>query len=589
MASSHPTLVRTRLSMMMFLEFFIWGGWGITLGGYAGTIGLTGAQIGSLVGITAIGAIISPLFTGLIADRFFPAQWVLAILHTLGGATLIMAGFQTDYSMLMGLMLLNGLFFMPTMALANSIAFRHIPDPAKFPRIAMLGTIGWIVAVLGAEILLGGMKKPGFFVQSGVAGIVLGCYALTLPHTPPKGGAGGDAFGLSALKLFRERNFLVFIVCVTLISIPACSYFFTNIGAMFLQRGYPAPLALTTLCQFAEIVFMFTMPWFVTKLGLKRVLMIGMAAWAIRYFLFAVPSLPLAIVALLLHGFCYSFLYVGSYMYVDKCAPADLKASAQSLLTFVLLGVGWYFGAQFAGLMKDQNPPLMQPDPPAQLVEVADLAAQAAEDDAQATGGKVLFVVKDGEGEDAKVTSTREFANAKLKVTEKAHPFPGWGDPKADTSWLRYTNLSKTVKGWLPDGVKEALGIEEDPDYPDLAETFEPNDDGQITKAQIEAADVFKIDEKDKQEKVEIDGRPYGKEELAGLFTTAHEKLDLDGDVALTRQQWLDVQANRWQPIWLVPAACCALILVLFALGFREKEAAEEEAADAQTEPDTVS
>ena len=188
--------------------------------------------------------------------------------------------------------------------------------------------------------------------------MILALYCLTLPHTPPRGVKGEvDAFGLRALSLLKDRSILVFVVGVFLFSIPACSYFFTCCVPMLQQRGYPAPVALTSLNQFSELVFMFSMPWFVTMLGLKRVVMLGMLSWIVRYLLFSVTSFPLVLLGLALHGLGYSFFYVGAYMWVDKRAPAELKASAQSLLAFLLLGVGWFLGAQYAGFMMDRYPP----------------------------------------------------------------------------------------------------------------------------------------------------------------------------------------------------------------------------------------
>ena len=343
MSREHPPLVRTRLSILMFLTFFLWGSWGVAITGLADSLGFQGWQIGLLGAVPAIGAMISPLFVGLIADRFYPAERVLGVLHLLGAICLILAGFQSEFPGLMTLMMLNGLFFMPTIALANSVAFTHIPDPDKFPRVAVLGTVGWIAAVLFAAVFLGGASQPYFLLQGGAAGIVLALYCFTLPHTPPKGAeAGGQVFGLGAMKLLKEKSFLILIVCVFLVSIPAFGYFFTLQVPMLMQRGYPSPLALTSLNQFAEIVFMFSMPWFVATIGLKRVVAIGMLAWPVRYLFFASPDFSAALVGLILHGFCYSFFYVGAYMYVDKRAPAELKSSAQSLLTFLLLGVGFF-------------------------------------------------------------------------------------------------------------------------------------------------------------------------------------------------------------------------------------------------------
>jgi len=525
MQSSHPPLVRTRLSALMFLEFFIWGGWGIALAVYSGELGFSETQGSWLMATPALGAIISPLFMGLIADRYFAAERLLAVLHLLGGACLVAAGFQKEFWPMMGLMMLNGLCFMPTLALANSVAFRHIPDPAKFPRIAVLGTIGWIVAVLSASVFLGGMKEPNFLFQSGIAGLVAAVYCLSLPHTPPKGAEGSaDVFGLSALKLLRESSFLVFIVCVAMFGVPACGYFFRLVGPMLLQRGYPAPLALTSLCQLSELVFMFSMPWFVTRLGLKRVIAIGMAAWIIRYVCFAQPDFSLALIGLLLHGFCYSFFYVGAYMYVDKRAPAELKASAQSLLAFLLLGVGYFTGTLGGGLMLRGFP-----------ADVKSMAAVSAE-----TGDPVKDAKLPGNG-------------AKL---------PRWDDPRAAESAWRYLDLSATFNE-LISGKDEQ---EAESPKKDLAQQLDTDQDGRITLAEIEAFP---------QQSVEVDELLYAKDDLAGLFrkiADAQQPAErAPADVGLTRTQWLEAQSAKWRPIWLYPALGVLVVFALFIIGFRDK------------------
>jgi len=641
MASTHPPLVRTRLSAMMFLEFFIWGGWGFALSGYADYLGFTGAQIGWLLAIPALGAMISPLFVGLIADRFFPTQRVLCVLHLLGGLCLLLAGLQKEFSMMMLLMMLHGLFFMPTIALCNSVAFRHIPNPDRFPRIAVCGTIGWIIAVLSATAL-GGMTTSNFLYQSGVVSIVLAFYCLSLPHTPPKGKeAGGDVFGLSALTLLKDRSFLIFIVCVTLISIPACGYYFTLAGPMLQQRGYPAPLALTTLNQLpSEIIFMFCMPWFVSTLGLKRVLMIGMAAWAVRYLCFMPPVFELALVGLLLHGFCYSFLYVGAYMYVDRRAPAELKASAQSLLSFLLLGVGWFLGAKGAGFMKDQFPPEIPTMPESTVVEIVERDA-----DDEVKGHEVKVTVR--KGDDTAPHMEMVFENATGKLTDVKNNLPRWDDPAAATSIFRFLDLSGTLNSFLQsedqkakakeenqialvdkldangdkaiskaeidaigkEGVKvngliyekekiaerfakmqEILEIKSDASVPrsqwlafqlkpDLLEQLDTDKEGDPGYGRISLAEVEGFDE----DEVIVDDVKYPKEKLAGVFTDAHEKLGLKGDVELGRQQWLAVQSNQWGSIWLIPSIICFAILAVFTVGFRDKPA-EEQKEDEPTE-----
>jgi len=565
MESSHPPLVRTRLSIMMFFEFFIWGGWGFALSAYAkNTLGFEGSQVGWLVAIPALGAIISPLFMGLIADRYFPTEKMLCVVHVLSGACLIMAARQVSFPLLMTFMMLHGLLFMPTIALANSVAFRHIPDASKFPRIAMFGTIGWIVAVLIASVFLGGTGTSGFLYLSGVGSIILGVYALSLPHTPPKGAeAGGDVFGFKALKLLREPSFLIFIVCVFLVSIPACGYFFLLTTPMLEQRGYPAALALTTLCQFAEIIFMFTMPWFVMKLGLKRVLMIGMLAWGVRYLIFIPPNFGLAIIGLLLHGFCYSFVYVAAYMYVDKRAPAELKASAQSLLTFLLIGLGWFFGAKMGGYMLDRYPPQIDTMPPVATLDITDHGDATEE-------GAGMVIVKLAKGkEPAKVLVS--IANGVAEFDNAPKALPAWNDPTAKTSIWRFTDLSGTLK--------ELMGKAE-PAKPDLAEQLDADKDGKITLAEIEKA---------KGDEVTVNGVAYNKDNLIKVFkqiaSSAKEADDQKPDDSLTRDQWLKAQSANWLWIWLYPAIVVLVILAFFAAAFRDKPEDEEEpAADAKPE-----
>lgn len=345
-----PPLIRTRLSAMMFLEFFLWASWYVPIGGYMGaTLGFTGSQIGWIYATTAIGAMISPIFIGFIADRLFATERVLGVLHLIGAACLFAASQQTEFVPMMSLLVINALCFMPTIALCNSLAFRNIDDPDKFSLVAVFGTIAWILSGLIVDFLLGGAERPGFFFLAGGAGIAMGLYCFTLPHTPPKKAeAGGDVLGLSALKLLGEPSFLVFALCAFLISIPLSFYF--ALGNLFLvESNYPKPTALQTLSQVSEIFVMLIMPLFIARIGLKYVLVIGMAAWAIRYVLFATLSFPLVVGGLLVHGFCYCFVFVAGFIYADRRAPKALSASAQSFLAFLTWGVGMFIGTKLAG------------------------------------------------------------------------------------------------------------------------------------------------------------------------------------------------------------------------------------------------
>jgi nucleoside transporter len=316
-----------------------------------------GTQASLLVGTTALGAIVSPLFVGPVADRLFPTQWVLCVLHAIGGLCLLAAGMQSGFQGLYVFLLINTLCFMPTLALSNSLTFRNIDNPDKFPRIMVFGTIGWICASLIVGFLLG-ETKPWLFYLAGGMELVLAAYCFTLPHTPPKprGEAAGDVFGFKALRLLKEPSFLMFVVCAFLITIPA-SFYFNGCNLMLKEKDLPAPTALQAIAQISEIFVMFTMPWFIATMGLRTVLILGMAAWAVRSLLFATMSFPLIVLGLLLHGFAYCFVFVGAYIFVDKKAPQDLKASAQSFISFLMLGVGMFLGSLLSGATIDQYPP----------------------------------------------------------------------------------------------------------------------------------------------------------------------------------------------------------------------------------------
>ncbi|GAB6187241.1 MFS transporter [Thermopirellula anaerolimosa] len=356
---SESTWLRARLSILMFFQFFVWASWMVPIGTYGPmSLGLTGGEMGWIFSTTAIAAIVSPLFVGYIADRLFATQHVLAALHVIGGVCIILAGMSGSFAPLFGFLLVSTLAFMPTLALANSLTFRNIEDPAMFPRIALFGTIGWIVSGFIVGIVLG-EKSPAFLYLAGIIELLLAGYVLTLPHTPPqkKGDAGkGDFLGLSALQLLRDPEFLLFTVCAFLIGIPAV-YYFVSCNLYLSQINAPAPTTLMTLGQLGEILVMAAMPIFIARFGLKKVLALGMIVWAIRYFLFATLNFPITILAIVIHGFCYVFVYVGAYIFVDTKAPRDMRASAQSFISFLMLGVAWFLGANLAGKTNDLYPP----------------------------------------------------------------------------------------------------------------------------------------------------------------------------------------------------------------------------------------
>jgi len=349
-----------RLSLAYFLQFAIWGSYGFALTGYvANALNFPGNHVGWIGAAIPIGAILAPMLVAPLADRYFAAQKVLAFLHLLAGILLCFAGTQTTFMPMLLAMIAVGMCYMPTMALMNSIVFEHVPNRDNAPRVFMFGTMGWIAVVLFIQAFFGGGATNQFFYVAAGCCFLLAVYALTLPNTPPKGAADGDVMGLKAFSLFKKPAFFVFVLAILLAGIPACGLFFTLCVPMLMQNGYPAPLALTTINQFSEVFFMFLLPILATRFGLKNVLLIGIAAWFLRYFCFMEPVFALALVGLALHGLAYAFFYVASYMYGDKVASDDMKASVQGLIATLVLGVGQVCGSVLAGNLMAAYPAQM--------------------------------------------------------------------------------------------------------------------------------------------------------------------------------------------------------------------------------------
>jgi nucleoside transporter len=466
--AQHPEIrmdlsLRLRLSVMMFLQYFVWGAWAVAFGTFLSSLPTHGGflfpgdAVGLLYGTSSIGAMISPLFVGLFADRLFSTEKVLAVFHLVGAGLLGAAAWlcqanhpaiqqtfvqlakeqqvegvagsptlwetvqlQKEYEALLGdapapppastnldanpkveelrkeiaeaqkslaelkaandaaitklkardeykaavnktyypllaIMLAYALFYMPTLTLTNSISFRNMSDPDKyFGSIRVLGTIGWIAAGLVVGFLLKPVSPQPLYLAA-ISSAALGVFCFALPHTPPSSESKsvGDMLGLPALAMLKNPAFIVFFVCSFLLMIPLAFYyawankFLTDIKA-------PFPTALQTIGQFSEIFFMLVIPFCLKRFGTKGMLLIGMGAWVLRYAIFASMNVPAVVaIGLPLHGICYDFFFVVSYLYVDRKAPKHLRASAQGMITFITLGVGQFLGNYFGGVVKD--------------------------------------------------------------------------------------------------------------------------------------------------------------------------------------------------------------------------------------------
>jgi nucleoside transporter len=347
-----------QLSGMMFLEFFVWGAWYVTVGNYMSRIGMSDVIYWAYT-VGPIGAIISPFFLGMVADRFFSTERVLGGLHLVGGVAMLLAPFAAEAGAagwFVFLLLLHMICYMPTIGLANALAFHHMTEQEKyFPIVRVFGTIGWIVAGVLVSAVLGADETALPLRIAGIAGIVMGVYSFTLPHTPPsakKQVSFRQILGLDALAQLKSPSFLVFIVSSFLICIPLSAYYayapvFVNVS------GISNPGFKMSFGQMSEALFILVMPFFFRYLGIKWMLVVGMLSWVLRYILFALAA-PASIFwmimgGIILHGLCYDFFFVAGQIYVDKISTREIRGQAQGFLVLMTYGVGMFIGAQIAG------------------------------------------------------------------------------------------------------------------------------------------------------------------------------------------------------------------------------------------------
>lgn len=367
---------RLQLSTMMFIEFFIWGAWFVTLGTFlSNNLHANGAQTGTVFSTQSWGAIIAPFIVGLIADRYFNAEKILGVLHLIGaGLMYYMYSVGTVTSVypesFFYYLLIYMILFMPTLALVNSIAFNQMKDAEKeFSTIRVWGTLGWIIAgLLISYVFLWDSEasvKTGFmrntFLLASIASLVMGIFSFTLPKTPPKVAPGtkvtvSDILGLDALRLLKNKNFLIFFIASILICIPLAFYY--QVANQFLQNiGVANPTGKMTIGQASEVLFLLALPLFFKKFGFKKTILIGMLAWAVRYALFAYGNAGelsfMLIIGIALHGVCYDFFFVSGQIYTNTKAGIKYKSAAQGLITLATYGIGMLIGFKIAGLITD--------------------------------------------------------------------------------------------------------------------------------------------------------------------------------------------------------------------------------------------
>lgn len=356
--------IRVKLSAMMFLEFFIWGAWFVTMGTYLiKNLSATGTQNAGAYATQALGAIIAPFIIGLIADRYFSAQKILGVLHLVGAALLYyvttVQSFDGFYPGILAYMVI----YMPTLALVNSVSFKQMLNPSKeFPWIRVFGTLGWIVA--GVIIGWLGWEQQGTLVltfkMAAIASVILGLLSFTLPETPP-GKKGqkttfGDIIGLDSIGMLKNRSYLVFFLASVAICIPLAFYYnFTN---PFLNEvGMKRAAGVQSLGQVSEFAFMVAMPFFFVRLGVKKMLAMGMLAWALRYVLFAYGDAGngywMLVAGIVIHGVCYDFFFVTGQIYTDNLAGERFKSAAQGFITLATYGVGMLIGFYLSGPIVD--------------------------------------------------------------------------------------------------------------------------------------------------------------------------------------------------------------------------------------------
>ncbi len=366
------TKTQIQLSIMMFLQFFIWGGWFVTLGTFLGNnLGADDGEIGMAFSTQSWGAIIAPFIIGLLADRYFNAERILGVLHLLGAALMYLMASTTDFTVFYPYILGYMILYMPTLALVNSVSFNQMKDPAKeFSFVRVFGTIGWIIAGLVISYAFHWDSETGIregmlkntFMMTAMVSAVLGIFSFTLPKTLPQVDRNekvgiSSILGLDALKLLKDRNFLIFFISSVSICIPL-AFYYQNTNPFLVEIGMENATAKMTIGQGSEILFLLLLPFFFKRFGIKKTILVGMLAWGVRYVLFAYGNTGefafMLMTGIALHGICYDFFFVSGQIYTDSKAGEKYKSAAQGLITLATYGIGMLIGFWVAGKITDQ-------------------------------------------------------------------------------------------------------------------------------------------------------------------------------------------------------------------------------------------
>lgn len=353
--------IKVKLGFFMFLQYFVWGSWYVSIATYLSkTLQFEGGQIGLAYGAFAIGAMISPFFVGLIADRYFASEKILAFLAIIGSLLLFILPQATTFGSFYPILIIYCTSYVPTIALGTSLSLHHLTNPKQdLPVVKALSAVGFIAGGVMLSVVFEGEQSAIQFYLAGIASLFLGLFSLALPHTPPKKTGKDvrlrDILGLDALALLKKPSFAIFMICMFLICIPL-NFYYVNMNLYVTELGWKYTAAKMSLAQVSDFIFLLLLPLILRYFGYKRTIAIGILAWATRYFLLAgsVDSISMQTAfiyaAILLHGVCYDFLFITGQLYADSEANERIRGAAQGLIAFILFGAGKLVGTQIAGI-----------------------------------------------------------------------------------------------------------------------------------------------------------------------------------------------------------------------------------------------